>query len=370
MEIIHVVLGKANPARMNGVNKVVNQLAIQQSKAGEKVSVWGITGSLEHNYPVRNYNTDLFKAYKNRFRLSDKLLVALNDKINKAVFHLHGGFIATFYSLAKELHKRKIPFVFTPHGSYNIIAMQKSGFRKKIYFQLFEKKVLQYAGVIHCLGKSEMNGLQQLYPNSKSQLVPYGFNAQQIISRKIVVKEFLIGFCGRLDIHTKGLDVLLRAFTLFKKQVPHSTLWIIGDSNEKQQLESIAASLKISPHVVFHGSRYGEEKDQLLQSLDLFVHPSRNEGLPTSVLEAASMQIPCVVTEATNVGEGIRQYNCGEVIEEADEHLLFRALLNMYKKVYLQHDRSFGINARRMIQEKYNWDTVLQEFHQLYKKAC
>ncbi|MBY0574697.1 MAG: glycosyltransferase, partial [Undibacterium sp.] len=50
----------------------------------------------------------------------------------------------------------------------------------------------------------------------------------------------------------------------------------------------------------------------------VFAHPSRNEGLPTSVLEVAAMGIPCVVTDATNVGDAIREYNAGAVIAEPD----------------------------------------------------
>lgn len=62
MEIIHLILGKANPDRMNGVNKVVFQLASQQAAAGRKVAVWGITKDTTHNYGARNFETQLFRA--------------------------------------------------------------------------------------------------------------------------------------------------------------------------------------------------------------------------------------------------------------------------------------------------------------------
>ena len=63
MEIIHIVLGKANPDRLNGVNKVVYNMASEQVKAGKKVSVWGITKDIQHNYPERIFNTTLFKSH-------------------------------------------------------------------------------------------------------------------------------------------------------------------------------------------------------------------------------------------------------------------------------------------------------------------
>src|ERR1700744_4634819 len=100
MEIIHVVLGKANPGRMNGVNKVVNDLATQQCRNGEKVQLWGITRYPRHDYPGRPYPTKLFLAAANPFSLDKDLRAALDEIEAEAIFHLHGGFIPVFYSLA------------------------------------------------------------------------------------------------------------------------------------------------------------------------------------------------------------------------------------------------------------------------------
>src|ERR1700759_820319 len=110
MEIIHVVLGKANPSRMNGVNKVVHELATRQQQMGERVTLWGITRFPKHDYPGRVYATRLFRAYRNPFRLDRALKEALAEKRRDTVFHLHGGFIPAFFSLAVALHERNIPY--------------------------------------------------------------------------------------------------------------------------------------------------------------------------------------------------------------------------------------------------------------------
>ena len=72
MEIIHLILGKANPDRMNGVNKVVYQLTTQQAIAGRKVSIWGISKNTEHNYGERNFETRLFQAFRNPIKIDKK----------------------------------------------------------------------------------------------------------------------------------------------------------------------------------------------------------------------------------------------------------------------------------------------------------
>ncbi|SDH68961.1 hypothetical protein SAMN04488062_11220 [Flavobacterium omnivorum] len=57
MEIIHIVLGKANFKRMNSVNKVVHQLARKQVNFEVKASVLGITKYKDNNYCERNFET-------------------------------------------------------------------------------------------------------------------------------------------------------------------------------------------------------------------------------------------------------------------------------------------------------------------------
>jgi len=90
MEIIHLILGKANPERMNGVNRVVYQLASRQASSGRQVQVWGITADPVHNYPERNFRTRLFRARRNPFALDPELRRSLRSLATDTVIHLHG----------------------------------------------------------------------------------------------------------------------------------------------------------------------------------------------------------------------------------------------------------------------------------------
>jgi glycosyltransferase involved in cell wall biosynthesis len=292
MEIIHIVLGKANPDRMNGVNKVVYQLATRQSASGKKVSVWGITSSPEHNYGNRNFDTFLYKAYKNPFWVDESLIADLKNKKGKAIVHLHGGWIPAFATLSKILSQLHIPFVLTPHGAYNTIAMKRSSWLKKVYFFLYEKQLLKQASKIHCIGESEVEGLQRIFTTNKTFLLPYGFEFTNTdIERQIHDRKFIIGFVGRLDIYTKGLDLLLQAFADLNYDYPHTILWIVGDSEERKHLEEMIIENHLENRVILWGSKFGKEKDELMKQMDVFVHPSRNEGLPSAVLQWAFLAL-------------------------------------------------------------------------------
>jgi glycosyltransferase involved in cell wall biosynthesis len=360
MEIIHLILGKANPDRMNGVNKVVYQLATEQAKAGKNVSVWGITKNTTHDYPERNFNTQLFKSTLNPFSVNKELVIEIK-KHKDATFHLHGGWIPVFSSLSKVFYEQNIKFVLTPHGAYNSVAMDRNFLIKKIYFNLFEKKLLQRANKIHSIGSSEVEGLNSIYQNEKSFLLPYGFDLP-LNTKDLKQKQegdFIVGFVGRIDIYTKGLDVLVDAFKEFNVKHSNTKLWIIGDSNELGVLKKRAQS----ENIIFFGKKFGTEKNELIKGMDIFAHPSRNEGLPTAVLEAASFGIPSIVSKTTNVGEYVSEYNAGFQIENSSKEPLVKALELAYQNRF----ENLSENCLKMLKEKFSWGILVERYDELYQ---
>lgn len=368
MEVIHIILGKANPERLNGVNKVVHQLASKQVEYGRKVAVWGITKKLNHDYGERNFKTRLFKSKRNPFLLNPTLKKAILLKKRKAVFHMHGGWIPIYSTLSKFLYKNAIPYVLTPHGAYNTIAMKRSKWKKRFYFHFFEKSLLSKARKIHFIGESEIEGLAKIFPNKKFLLLPYGFEVTQTKDKiKKRPGDFIIGFVGRLDIYTKGLDLLVASFGKFQKFEPNSKLWIVGDSNQKPMLQRLIANHKLQGKVVLWGSKFGKEKEKLMKQMHIFAHPSRNEGLPVSVLEACEMGIPSIVTKATNMSSYIQQKSAGIAIENENVKALAWAMVVMNTVRKQNRLPLFSENARKMVNDIFNWKTIIARFDKLYQ---
>ena len=105
MEIIHLILGKANPNRMNGVNKVVHELATTQVEKGIQPKC-GALPTILYDYPSRIFKTRLFKASKNPFGFDKELKAALLTRTQSAVIHIHGAFLPVFYSVSAFLQTR------------------------------------------------------------------------------------------------------------------------------------------------------------------------------------------------------------------------------------------------------------------------
>lgn len=365
MGIVHIILGKANPEKMNGVNKVVYNLATQQAEKSGKVEVWGIAENTEINYPERNFKTKVFQKSKNPFSIPQNLKKEILNADQNTIFHLHGGWIPVYYSLSEFLKKHQRRFVITPHGAYNTIAMNKNKWVKKIYFRFCEKKVIGNASKIHCIGESEVEGLQSIFPTDKTVLITYGFD--KIVNsfpEKVHDSTILFGFIGRLDIFTKGLDILMDSFSDFIKEIPDAKLWIIGDSNEKHQLQQKIKDLQLEKKVELLGSKFGDEKNSLLNQMDVFVHPSRNEGLPVSVIEAANFGKPCIVTKNTNIGYLIDEYVAGITIPYPDRELLLQAMREMYT-IWKDKNRydTTSQNALKMLEKAFNWEHIITEMN-------
>ena len=366
MEIVHLILGKANPNRMNGVNKVVYQLASRQALSKRDVSIWGVTKDLNHNYGERPFQTLLFLAHKNPFKIDKRLKSKLIEERHNIVVHLHGGWIPIYFSLAVFLKKHSIPFVLTPHGAYNEIAMRRNKLFKKIYFLFFERVLLKNVSKVHSLGVSEVDGLNRIYKNDKSILIPYGFELNPKDFHLKNDSTFLIGYVGRIDIFTKGLDILLNSFKEVENVFGDVQLQIVGDGSDLDKLKSLAKEMGINK-IHFFGSKYDDEKNEIINNFDLFVHPSRNEGLPTAVIEAASFSVPSLVTEATNLGALLTKYNAGIVVEN-DDIPSFIDGLNLAHEFYKKKELKIkGKNALRLLTEEFNWDKVVNDFDKLYQ---
>jgi glycosyltransferase involved in cell wall biosynthesis len=116
---------------------------------------------------------------------------------------------------------------------------------------------------------------------------------------------FVIGSIGRLS-HEKGYDRLLPAMSTVLPQHPAVCLLIVGDGPERVALEAHAQRLGIRDRVIMAG--FQREARRFYELMNLFVMPSRSEGLSVSLLEAMAAGCPVLVTD---VGENRRVLDDG-----------------------------------------------------------
>jgi glycosyltransferase involved in cell wall biosynthesis len=362
MKIIHIVLGKANPNRMNGVNKVVHSLSTVQKKMGHDVEILGLTNTPEIDKVERNYDISFYKRKKFLLDINLKNYIKKIDSGN-AIVHIHGGFIIDFYFTAKLLNKKNIRYIFTSHGAYNEEAFKKSFYVKKIFFYFFDSYVLNHAWKVQFLGKSEYQYIDSLITSISKVLIPNGQNMDELnfsYTKIYSTKRPVFGFLGRIDIHTKGLDYLFDAFLTYKIDGGKGVLWMVGDGKDLERLKLLSKEYELENDIIFFGSKYGNSKLNLIFNMDIFVHTSRFEGFPMAVLEAAGLRRPLLVSEGTNFGSFVKEYQCGMVIGEGTLNNT-PSLLKAFELLTEGEIKLMQDNAIKMIQKKFNWESISEK---------
>jgi glycosyltransferase involved in cell wall biosynthesis len=106
--------------------------------------------------------------------------------------------------------------------------------------------------------------------------------------------ELVLVNVAMMQKHLKGQDLIIRAVARLVQSGIRLKLWLVGDGDTRGEFERLAAELGVSENVTFLGRvQAGAEVFALLDQADIFVLPSRQEGLPRVVIEAMARGLPC-----------------------------------------------------------------------------
>ena len=109
---------------------------------------------------------------------------------------------------------------------------------------------------------------------------------------------------GSMEHLYKGQDVLLRALAICRRAGLDFTLTLVGEGSKRNRLEDLADSLRLREAVRFAGQLpSGAAVRQELDQADIFVLPSRQEGVPRAMIEAMARGLPCLGSSAGGIPE-------------------------------------------------------------------
>lgn len=132
--------------------------------------------------------------------------------------------------------------------------------------------------------------------------------------------------CIAFAASVKGVDILLQAVKSVLESHPDIYLLLVGVGPSDTGLVALASELDIANRVVWAG--VVDDAWRLLAAADVYVQPSRSEGLPFSVMEAMAMGIPVVATNVGGVREAVVDGETG-VLADADPISLSTALKDL-----------------------------------------
>lgn len=171
----------------------------------------------------------------------------------------------------------------------------------------------------------------------------------------------VVGTVGNFKAQKAPLD-FVRAAARIARAVPSARFVMVGDGEQRADAERLAASLGIAGRVVFTGWR--RDVPDLLHAFDVFALSSLFEGLPRSVLQAASAGLPVVATDANGTPEAIDEGRTGFVVPREDPAALADRVIPLLRQP--ERARAMGRAGRAWIGEEFEIRRMLDRIESEY----
>lgn len=172
-------------------------------------------------------------------------------------------------------------------------------------------------------------------------------------------------FLGSLDAR-KSPDVLLRASRKTLETFPDVKL-VFGGDGDVSHYRNMAEDFGIGDRCEFLGWVSGDDKEKLFKQAGIFCLPSKNEGMPMSVLEAMAHGIPTIATRVGGMPQVIDDGVNGFLIGVDNERKLSELLLNLESSADLR--LNIGFNARKKIANDFCVEDSVKRLVTLYRKV-
>jgi glycosyltransferase involved in cell wall biosynthesis len=142
-------------------------------------------------------------------------------------------------------------------------------------------------------------------------------------------------------------------------------LLVVGDGPNRGQVQAMAGCLGLSGNVQFLGDR--SDVAQLLSQSDIFVLPSKWEGLPISILEAMRAGLPVIASDVGGVAECVEDGVTGFLVPPHDETRLRGALARLIQSPELMH--RMGEAGRNRFEKNFRIDAMVKRTLAVYRDA-
>ncbi len=193
----------------------------------------------------------------------------------------------------------RVPNVLSLHGGDIYDPSKKMSPHKSPVFKRVVNYILNKADVLVAQSSNTRDNAMQYYNVKKEiQIIPLAYHPPvlPVTDRKklnIDKNEFIVTTVGRV-IKRKAIDTAIRAIAGIKDK--NVKLYVMGDGPEKENLQNLAAELKISDRIVFLGFVDDEVKYKYLKVSDIFIMTSLHEGFGIVFMEAMYAGLPIVCT--------------------------------------------------------------------------
>ena len=293
-----------------------------------------------------------------------------------AVLHMHGVWTHPTFAANRAALRCGVPTVLTNHGHLMPWALRQPGrlgaLRKQLYLRLMKDRLFQSISVLHAITPLERNGLHDLFPRKRIEVIPNSIDLAQLdrvaSSEPVGANTRYILFVGRLH-PGKGVDLLIEAFM----HADISRDWrlvIVGppeDAAYADQVRRAAAAGERGTLIEWRGPIWDpSEKYALMRGAWIVVVPSHSEVISFVNLEASACGTPTITTPHTGLSDW---EDGGGVLTEADATSLGAAIEACTRWSEPERNQR-GLASRRLVEQRYSTSATAPRWVELYRSLC
>lgn len=304
---------------------------------------------------------------KDKLRLCEKL-ISYKELLKEDMFHIqfanNGQFLMTLKALGVLKQTTKI--ITTFHGYDAHFTEETLSLKQKELHPIFE-----YSDDIIVNSKYLKHRIIKLgCPETKISVIGVAYNSDIFkFNRKTDASTFQMISVGRL-IELKGHIYGLKVLKALVSQNSNLHYTIIGEGEEKENLEAYIENENLSDYVSLVGAKSQLEIAEYLSKSNLFLMTSitdtvgRSEAFGVVSVEAQAVGVPVVAFNSGGVSETIKDGNTGVLVSEKDVDEMAKQITSLLANKEKMHE--FSINASKFAKENFAQNKIIEKHIKVY----
>ncbi len=255
--------------------------------------------------------------------------------------------------------------IYNPHGwSFNMKVSEQ----KKALYIIIEKLLSLFTDKIICISEAEFISARQkkICVPEKLCIINNGIdldereNSSENIDVKWSEDAFVVGMVGRIS-PQKAPDIFIRAANIIHKKIPQAHFVIIGDGEQREEIEKYAEQHSLSQCLTITG--WVNNPIMWMKTLNVGVLLSRWEGFGLVLAEYMLCKLPIVATNVDAIPYVVENNKNGILVEKDDYKAVAEAIIGLFYNNELRN--SMGEYGYKCVKELYSASRMVKDTEKL-----